>query len=129
MVSIGQGALSVGKSGQVILINGGDGLANAMDSVRTRGRGQDVSSPVQKLGLERRREIYPQPLAADPSGQFRAGFPPPPKISYTSPALAGVTGSFDKSFVDKIVQSPGSVVLLIVLILLLLHRNEAVSTL
>ena len=49
-----------------------------------------------------------------------AGFPPLPKISYTSPALAGVTASFHKSTLDRIVQSPMSVILLVVLILLLL---------
>ena len=49
-----------------------------------------------------------------------AGFPPLPKISYTSPALAGVTASFHKSTLDRIVQSPLSVILLVVLILLLL---------
>ena len=49
-----------------------------------------------------------------------AGYPPPPKITYTSPALAGVTGSFDKSVFDRLVQSPMSVILLVALILLLL---------
>ena len=49
-----------------------------------------------------------------------AGYPPLPKISYTSPALAGVTASFHKSTLDRIVQSPLSVILLVVLILLLL---------
>ena len=49
-----------------------------------------------------------------------AGYPPPPTLSYTSPALAGVTASFHKSTFDQIVQSPLSVILLVVLILLLL---------
>lgn len=49
-----------------------------------------------------------------------AGYSTGAPVAYTSPALAGVDGSFDKSTVDRIVQSPLSVVALVALMLALL---------